>query len=107
MIGSVAVYSGLIGVAAGLVFVVKPVARLHVTRRRQGFWIVAAGAGLIVLGVFLPAPSHTVVTARTQLDALVPVWQFNEVHTRHVDAPPERVYDAILNVRAEEIFLFN
>lgn len=43
-----------------------------------------------------------------RLDDFVPVWQFHEVHSRRIDAPPERVYEALRAVRAGEIpfFLF-
>ena len=33
--------------------------------------------------------------------------QFHEVHTIRMDAPPARVFDAILRMRADEIALFN
>lgn len=40
------------------------------------------------------------------LDRFMPAWQFQEVHTRRIAAPPERVYEAVKSVRADEIFLF-
>ena len=42
----------------------------------------------------------------TWLDEFAPVWQFHEVHTRRIAAPPERVFDAIRRVRADEILFF-
>lgn len=36
----------------------------------------------------------------------MPVWQFNEVHARRIAAPPEKVYEAIEQVRADEILFF-
>jgi hypothetical protein len=36
----------------------------------------------------------------------MPVWQFNEVHTIRIAAPPDKVSAAIRQVRADEIFLF-
>lgn len=41
-----------------------------------------------------------------QLDHFMPSWQFHEVHTRRIAAPPERVYAAIKQVRADEILFF-
>ena len=41
-----------------------------------------------------------------RLDDIIPEWQFGERHTRHVDAPPERVFDAARNVTAAEIRFF-
>ena len=40
------------------------------------------------------------------LDEAMPVWQFNEVHSRRIAAPPAKVYEAIKQVRADEILLF-
>jgi hypothetical protein len=40
------------------------------------------------------------------LDAEVSKWQFDEVHEIEVEAPPQRVYDAIRAVTANEIYLF-
>ena len=42
----------------------------------------------------------------TRLDEFMPVWQFSERHTIRIAAPPARVFDAIRNVRANEIWLF-
>lgn len=36
----------------------------------------------------------------------MPVWQFREFHSIRVAAPPQRVHQAIENVRADEISLF-
>lgn len=44
--------------------------------------------------------------AAARLDEFVPVWQFGEFHSRRVDAPPALVYEAMMRVRADEIFLF-
>lgn len=41
-----------------------------------------------------------------RLDEFVPVWQFSEFHSLRVAAPPARAYEAMKNVRANEIFLF-
>jgi hypothetical protein len=46
------------------------------------------------------------VHAGTRLDEFAPVWQFHEVHTLGISAPPERVFAAIRQVRADEIALF-
>jgi hypothetical protein len=64
------------------------------------------GVILFVAGVTLPAFESHAPRAVTRLDAFAPVWQFNEVHTIRIAAPPARVFDAIRQVRADEIFLF-
>ena len=40
------------------------------------------------------------------LDEFIPVWQFRERHARRIAAPPARVFEAIKNVRANEILFF-
>ena len=107
MLGSTIVYAGLVITAAGLILVIKPIERLHVTSRSQGLAIV--GIGVLVAGIGLSAPTSEsrVDKAETRLDEFVPVWQFNERHTIRVAASPERVFDAVRLVRANEISLFN
>jgi hypothetical protein len=43
------------------------------------------------------------VAGRCRLDEFVPEWQFNEVHSRRVAAPPARVYAALRAIEAREI----
>lgn len=42
----------------------------------------------------------------THLDEAMPRWQFRERHEIHINADPQRIYDAIRAVRADEITLF-
>jgi hypothetical protein len=106
MLGSTIVYAGLVITAAGLILVIKPIERLHVTSRSQGLAI--AGIGVLVAGIGLSAPTSEsrIDKTETRLDDFIPVWQFNERHTIRVAAPPERVFDALRLVRANEISLF-
>lgn len=98
MLGSAVVYLGLIVAFAGFVSIVR--------KRRRALPLFAAGLALAFLGLLLPARERRIAHAETHLDEFAPVWQFHEVHTMRVDAPPARVYDAILQVRADEIALF-
>jgi hypothetical protein len=106
MFGSAIVYSGLVIATAGLILCIKPIKRLHVESRTQALVIVGIGVVLIGAGLALPARESRVKTIETRLDEFMPVWQFNERHTITVAAPPERVFEAIRNVRANEIALF-
>lgn len=106
MLGSVVVYSGLIVAFLGFVCLVKPIRRLRIHTRRRALTIFACGLALAIIGFVLPAPESRVARSETHLDEFAPVWQFHEVHTMRVDAPPERVYEAIRRVRADEILLF-
>ncbi len=106
MLGSAIVYSGLVITAAGLILSIKPIERLHVTSRSQGLVIVGIGALLVGIGLRLPAPESRVPRAETRLDEFMPAWQFRERHTLRIAAPAARVFDAIRDVRANEIALF-
>ena len=106
MVGSAVVYTGLAILLAGLIGCARPIGRLGVPTRARAVMIAVGGAALVVIGALLPAPESRIVRAETHLDAFAPVWQFNETHALDIDAPPERVFDAIRNVRADEISLF-
>ena len=40
------------------------------------------------------------------IDDFVPVWQFRERHAARIRATPERIFEAILATRAEDILFF-
>jgi hypothetical protein len=106
MLGSAVVYSGVVILLAGLIGCVHPIGRLGVANRSRAAIVAGAGAAIVAAGFLLPAPESRVVHAETHLDTFTPAWQFNETHALDVDAPPERVFDAIRRVRADEILLF-
>jgi hypothetical protein len=91
----------LIVAATGTAFLIRR------RTRRRGLMAFVAGVALIVIAYALPAPESRVARAASHLDAIVPVWQFNEFHSRNVAAPPERVFHAVRKVRADEIRLFH
>jgi len=106
MFGSAVVYSGFVLAATGLACCIKPIRRLGVPTRQRGLAVAGAGVALAGIGCLLPASESRIDRTRTRLDEFAPVWQFREVHTLHVAAPPARVYAAIERVRADEILLF-
>lgn len=106
LFGSAVVYSGLIIAVLGLILVVKPIRRLRVPTRQRAAAVAAFGVLVILLGLILPAPESRVTRAQNRLDHFVPVWQFSEFHTARVAASPDRVFDAIRRVRADDILLF-
>lgn len=106
MIGSLVVYTGIVLAAAGGLLALKPLARLGVPTRGRAVAVTAIGVLVAVVGLALPAFEARADTRRTALDRFVPVWQFSEHHAIEVDAPASRVFDAIKNVRADEILLF-
>ncbi|HEY3026251.1 MAG TPA: hypothetical protein VGJ55_08895 [Pyrinomonadaceae bacterium] len=105
MFGSAVFYLGLIVTISGLVLVVKPIRRLGVPTRRRGLGV--AGIGILVSGIalILPVSESRVTRIETRLDEFAPVWQFREFHTIDVAAPPARVFEAIKQVRPDEIRL--
>jgi hypothetical protein len=106
MLGSVAVYAGLVSLLVGLATVVRPLGILGLTSRRRGRRLLALGTSLILVGCVLPAPERRVWRVNSQLDAFSPVWQFDERHATRIAAPPERVFAAIHAVTANEIRFF-
>jgi len=106
MFASAVVYSGIVVAVAGLVGLIKPVRRLGIPTRRRAAKVGASGVLLAIVGMILPAPESRTTRATTRLDEFVPRWQFNEFHTIEIAAPPDKVFDAIKRVRADEILFF-
>lgn len=91
-------------VASTLIYLGAVAALVALIRRR---WrVVLAALLLVVVGFVLPAPESRVTRAQSRLDEFMPRWQFHEVHTRRIAAPPERVFAAVRAIRADEIALF-
>jgi hypothetical protein len=107
MWGSATVYSGVVIAVAGLCLTIKPIRRLGIATRSRGLIVAVAGGVLAAIGLVLPVSETRVSRVATRLDEFVPVWQFQEVHTLAVRAPPPRVFEAIRRVRADEILLFH
>jgi len=74
--------------------------------RRRATPTLLTGLAMVVIAAFWPAPIHYAPLRATHLDAAMPAWQFNEVHAIHVNAPPQKVFDAIRPVTAGEIRFF-
>lgn len=106
LLGSVVVYAGLVLALAGVALVIRPVRRLGITTRLRASAVMAGGILLVVFGLLAPAPESRVSRPTTHLDRVSPAWQFREYHSIKVAGPPERVFEAIRIVRADEIFLF-
>ncbi len=61
---------------------------------------------MIAIAFMWPAHEKRVVARANRLDDVMPVWQFDEQHRTEIAAPPQRVFDAIRAVRADEIPFF-
>jgi hypothetical protein len=97
MLGSGVFYSGVMVALIGSIGLLR--------RKRGASALIATGVAVAAVGLLAPPRESRVPSVETRLDAFVPVWQFHEVHSMRIEAPPERVYEAIRRVRADEIRL--
>jgi hypothetical protein len=106
MLAVTCVYAGLLAALAGLVSLLRPLRFLGVRTRGRSAALAVLGLGLMLLGWSLPARELRVARPRTRLDEFAPDYQFYEVHSLRVAAPPERVFRSIKAVTADEITFF-
>jgi hypothetical protein len=90
----------------GAISILIPLRFLRIRTRARGAQLAAIGVVVALIIVLMPASESRVATHTMRLDDIIPVYEFNEVHTLHVAAPPERVFDAARNVSADEIRFF-
>jgi hypothetical protein len=106
LLASVVWHTALLVLLIALVSSIRPIARLGI-RSRKFALSVALSAVVFLAALGSITPSLTVVpVAATRLDEFASAYHYNEVHTRTVRAPPDRVYAAVKAVTAEEIALF-
>lgn len=104
MIQSVLVYVGLAVALAGAVAVLRP---QLLGRRTQGIAMALLLAGLLLAGAgaWWPVGAQR-ATGGTLLDGLLPEYHFGEVHSIRVRATPQRAFQAVHAVTADEIRYF-
>jgi hypothetical protein len=106
LFGGAILYLALLGAAASVASLVKPLRFLGIHTRKRGLIILGLSFLAFVAGVYLPVTETRVQTPRTRLDEFVPVFQFGEFHSVDIAASKDRVYAAIQAVRPEEIRFF-
>lgn len=106
MIESAILWTGVVLSGLGLISIAWPVRFLGIRTRGGGAIVFASGIVLIGVGCLLPARETRLSVADSRLDEFTPRWQFDELHSIRVEAPPERVFEAIEKVSASEIPLF-
>jgi len=106
LLGVGLVYGGFLAALAGVVSLLEPLAFLGIATRAGGLAALACGLGLAAAGWLLPAPEERTARAASRLDEFAPSWQFGERHRLAIRASRQRVYAAIKEVTAGEIFLF-
>ena len=101
---SVLVYSGLVVLLFGWLSVLAPPHWLGFSRRWHGLLTgILAGGALFAAGWFWPAGSFTITSPATRLDAFLPTYNFHERHEINIQAPPERVRQALDQVSFADI----
>jgi len=105
-LGVILVDLGIAAGAIGLLSLVRPLRFLGIRSRRRAAGLIGTGALLGLAGMSLPTPLQRPEGESSLLDGYVPMYQFQEFHEIRVQASPEQVYRAILEVTAEEIWLF-
>lgn len=91
---------------AGAVCLIRPLRFLRIRTRGRAAVVFAAGLVPFLVAMVVPVGAHRVAQPGTEIDAWMPEWQFSEFHSTQVQATPERIYRAIREVSAEEIWLF-
>src|SRR5438132_8928344 len=105
MLDSILIYLGFAIVFVGALSLLCPLRFLRIRTRTRGAVVAVVGILIVIAMIALPAPTKTISAPVTKLDEWMPKWQFDEQHAVHVDASPEKVFEAIHAVRAGEIFL--
>lgn len=106
MLDSILVYLGFAVLLVGALSILWPLRFLRIRTQLRGAIVAASGLIVVVAALSWPVGTKTVPAPMSKLDEWMPTWQFDEEHSIHVDAPPEKVFAAIREVRADEIFLF-
>jgi hypothetical protein len=100
-------YSGLIATCAGAFSLLRPLRWLGIPSRAAAASVVGAGVGLMLVGLFVVGYGlKRGQGAPSRIDEFLPQYHFSEFHEARVQAPPERVWRAIEDVRASEIRFF-
>lgn len=106
MFESTILYSGVVIACLGMLATIRQ-RWFGLTSRSPGLIVAAGGVLLVVMAFVMPAKESRIAREQSHLDHFAPRWQFREFHTLRIAAPPERVFDAMKAVRADEIRLFN
>jgi len=98
-----ALYAWALVALAGAISLVRPLKAIGIRNRWWAWLVLAAGVTGAWMILSEPALANYVTTPSRQLDAFMPIYQFNEQYEIPVHAPRERIYHAILAVSADEI----
>jgi hypothetical protein len=102
---SIVWYASLVATLAGSLAIVRPLPRLSLPTRPHGAVLLAIAVLLLTMNALM-APATQRRSSTEAIDRLMPAFQFQEVHSRTIDAAVERVWPAVNEVTAGEIALF-
>ena len=102
---SIALYTAAIITLIGAVGVIRPLRRVHRNNRRHAAVMMLLGLAAVYL-IWRSMPPAQSSSARYAIDEYAPDFHFRERHETTIAATPERIYDAIRTVSADEITLF-
>lgn len=91
----------------GLVAAIRPLRRLRLRTRRAGLRLLFGSLGVALVALVW---SHRLIPSQVsnmQIDAFMPSYHFNEVHSIRVRAPPDQTYREIQQVTPSEISLLS
>jgi hypothetical protein len=74
--------------------------------RRSGLRALISGVASVAIALFWPVREKRADGVHSHLDEIVPHWQFDEHHEIRIDAPPNRIFQAIRDVTPGEIRFF-
>lgn len=101
---SVLVYSGLVTFLCGLLSLLLPARWLGFSRRIHGLAAgVLVGAVLFTAGMFWPLSSYNTSSPTSRIDAFLPAYHIYERHQLVVNAPPDRVREALDQITPSEV----
>ena len=106
MLASVVWYAAGVLLAVGAICVLRPIRRLGLPTRRRALGAVAGALIVLTACVFISPGVERITVPASELDNAFPAFHFNEVHSTVVNAPPDRVYRAMLDVTADELPLY-
>lgn len=102
----VLVHLSLLGILAGVMFLVWPLKFPGIRSRRAAALLLVFSVVTLMVGTALPASESHVPSPQSELDRFMPAYHFHEVHSVRISASRERAYAALKEVTAEEIFLY-
>src|SRR5688572_30568472 len=102
---SIALYTAVIFTLVGVVGIIHPLRRVHRSNRRHAAVMMLIGLAA-AYAIWRIMPSAQTSHARHAIDEFAPSFHFREQHETLITATPDRIYQAIRTVSADEIALF-